>query len=309
MKKMARATLCFMVMLAILLPTLARTSAAGEPHPASYQDGNLECDSNDVNCKADAFKQAWVNISHDNYLMKNNTSDYLAYLSELFNVQLRFDRNGYSVLKSIYPSFMKQIEQEVIRDTGVALPLSFNYNDGKIAEKGTLEIATLLTLIAICVAVNNMSLGLARWNNEVLYQGHIDRITGDLTARGWPPDLARTEANYQWEHYIKKFSVDPSIMRANKMREAMILASKDYYNAWASKNHALIQNIISLNVRERRFSPNPFGSGGMTGGLCRHAVYIPRSDTQSGANNVHDGGVNLTGTVTVTTAGGYWVCL
>ena len=66
------------------------------------------------------------------------------------------------------------------------------------------------------------------------------------------------------EHDIKKFSVDPFIMRANQMREAMILASKDYYNAWASKNHALIQNIISLNVRERRFSPNPFGSGGMT---------------------------------------------
>ena len=41
---------------------------------------------------------------------------------------------------------MKQIEQEVIRDTGVALPLSFNYNDGKIAEKGTLEIATLSRL-------------------------------------------------------------------------------------------------------------------------------------------------------------------
>ena len=101
MKKMSRAILCFMVMLAILLPTLSRTSAASEPQPASYQDGNLECASNDVNCKADAFKQAWVNISHDNYLCNNTTITWPISLG-LFNVQLKFDRNGYSVLKKIY---------------------------------------------------------------------------------------------------------------------------------------------------------------------------------------------------------------
>ncbi len=292
MNRTVRKILCWLVMLGVLATTVAR----GNLYASAYIGQAVECPANDLKCQSEAFMASWHDTSQWVSLSMDAFQEFAGYLSQRFNVSVRFDYNGYNVLKSLFPSLMKLIERDVARQYGLSLPLAF----------GSQKLEPI-AIVAILLSAGSLALAFTRWFDEQVNQEYIDSHIRDLTALGWPIELARVEANYQWQTGLAAVLAHNSLIATGLpgiARDVKILASRDYYNAWAFIHHDQVVHMIEAELlRRRRSDPNPDWDRDLLdpSHRCRYRIFVPgHYEYPNTGDDHHDEVIWVTGK---------WICI
>jgi hypothetical protein len=289
MKTLSRRALCLVVLAGLLAPL------------AVFAQDDAACESGDTECMALAYSTALATLFKGIEDTRLAFGDYFAYLSARFDVDLRFDENGQEVLRGLYPRLTKLIEEDVAVKYGILLPL--RTPGGKSSKSIQLIAAKLTGAVGTAAYAGELSDGRYR-------EAWFNSIVQDLERRGWPPEVARLEANHQFTTYIGPVSsfLLPVMHIHNLLKQLEIIASGEHYNAWAFFHRGRIREIME-NRRSHRGPDNgrsyaqwaaeregSLGGGGDTSG-CRVVIWVPASSEWDPETN------------TLTVIAGHWQCI
>jgi hypothetical protein len=244
MKKTVRKTLCLLIILLIVSPSLIRAQKAN--------DELIGCDENDIECIADVVSQSIARSRSFIKVVQNMSASWMAHNSSLFNVDWRFDANGQMVFKSLFPGLTKLIEKDVASKYGIVLPIQGAMNQ-KALDGG-------LIVGAIALGLYTGELYDGAFNQE-----RINAMVTDLERRGYSPENARVEANQQFLEQVQPNSqsiaaianaVVPGagvpVFVGNLLRDLKILGSGNYFNLWAQFHRSEIRAIMQEQAAGRR---------------------------------------------------------
>jgi hypothetical protein len=246
MRKLPTKALCLILLAGLFGPLAVRA-----------QDGGLPCENGDNECQAQEYIRALAILLNGVENTNAAFGDYLAYLSTRFSADLRFDGNGQDVLRGLYPSLARLIEQDVSAKHGLSLPLK---------PPGTSSNG-LGRIIAPAVGAIGLAVYLDDLFDHRLDEVFIEAMAQDIRRRGWSLDSARMEANHQFTTYIQSITSFVPIT-ADSVRDIRIIVNQDYYLAWQAFTRTERPEVLQPRGGPRQFPavgegpPSSFFFGG-----------------------------------------------